>query len=326
MQDRRSVWSSDEVRELAPAFVLAMESIEDLRREGGASAALFGEVAAAAEHRRRGTQQGIYFFAPNGRTLASGNHDSAETVVARMQRALAAYAAMDPKERRGGTPLTVRPDRLEALYPSDGLVLRQTSRYLTPDVEGSRRDRFLDPLANYDFAWFARHEIATWLPADVARGAELELPQLAERLARHNLQGTTRAHGEAYAEADVRCARLRVEVVDRVGQRAVLELRGELRVEDRDASRFVRGSSPVPRQRERGAAVALRGTATFDLESRRFIAFELVAVGTMTGGRVRTKLADVPFAAVWQLADPDDPLERQKPLLLSSYADRLRGR
>jgi len=305
--------------------VLATESLEDLASEGGESQRFFQKVARQAERpamqRRLRTQQGIYLFAADGELLGYGNHMEPQALLTMLQA-----AAGRRSERGEGHALESSPDRLERLFPEQGLVLAQTIRILGESPVRSRRGRFLDPVRNHDFAWFGSHEIPDdWVPNGAEVGQALSLPEaIVRRLARHNFLGTARALGQSYRDEHVEIAELSATVTGLGGAAVEVELRGRIRVAQADASRRVPRRSGVTREPERGVDVRLLGRATWAREDSRFTAFELLAHGDQWGGRTGSRMDQHDLATVFRLADPENPLHRTKPAMVADYAEHLR--
>jgi hypothetical protein len=312
------------VQELMQGFVAAADEVNRLQRGGDAECKLFRGFCEEGHYGGRrlptDTRQGVYAVTSSGRFLASINNNRAEVMAGMLAKALERYATMPRQERlldeAGAAALGKATRRLEAHWPADGLVLRVTSRDLPPPAGDSAppADGWWRQAWNVDFAWFRAEEARDLLPASPEVGAERELPQAADRLARCCLVDNVRGQTLPYRPAEVKEARLRAEVV------AVSEERIELRLT---------GSTLAEATGEwaRGMQTVLRGRAVWDLEKKRFAVFELVARGRRWG-RTQYNSRDNdtgarPIGFVFELCE-DVPANRVAPAHLWDYGWKLR--
>lgn len=254
---------------------------------------------------RGGTRQGIYAVTPAGALLASCNSNDPSRVSRMMKQALEAWASHPPRERfmredPGG--LTVA--RRNAKYPEGGLVLQVISRDLPRE---KKLGGWRDAAWNYDYAWFTADEARQLLAARVARGAAHEVPQaLVARLARFHLLDNVRGQTIPYGPDGVEVAKLATRITRVRRGVAELELKGSSRTED--------GA--------RGVDVQLLGTAAYDLRRKRFVRFELLAIGTRWGAsRYNFRQNDTdraPIGFLLRLAG-DSPQEKVLPEHFHAY-------
>lgn len=180
---------------------------------------------------------------------------------------------------------------------------------------------------NQDFAWFRKDEARQWLPPAPAAGAEHVVPAaLARRLARCHLFDNVRGQTTAYKDEHVRIAELTTRIRGIDGSRLSLDIAGRVRCE-------AQGAWPVagfedrdhPNRQERGVDVRLLGRAEYDLADERFVAFDLVAVGTRWGGTQYNgrdgDLWPAPIGYAFRLAG-DTPADRAPPAVLWEYGWR----
>ena len=269
------------------------------------------------------TRQGLYAVAPSGEFLASVNTRDPRKVAAMMQEALDAWEKMPDAQRwlpEGQERALTRVRRWRDTYPADGLVLAVNLR----DTGGEPRNHWHDHAWGRDFAWFTAPEARAFLPRRPAAGDRHRVPvTLVDRLARFHLLDTVRGQTVPFDDEDVKLAHLLAEVVRIDGDRVHLELAGETWAE-------TRGHWPVAgfedredvREQVRGFRTQLAGTAVFDLETNRFVAFELVGSakrwgGTQFNGR-RGDLEAAPVGVVLRLAEPADG--RTPPAFIGKYS------
>lgn len=229
-----------------------------------------------------------------------------------LRRALEKWNSMSKEERlrkddpRAWADQLQRPERL---YPKDGLVLRVVVRDLPR--EERPRDWRADAW-NQDFAWFRREEGLALVPAALEVGAKGALPDVAaKRFARAHLIDTVRGQSPPYAESAIRKAEFLSEVLAVFEDRVRLRVSGVANIEEEGTwaiSGFQDMNNPQPRKR--GVELKFLGFAEFDRATRRFVAFDVVALGTRWGGTQYNARADdldpAPIGFLLTLADPTD--------------------
>jgi hypothetical protein len=303
---RRSIFSDPEVVELAKRFVPAADEVGFLQRKTskGPEAEWFRGVAEQGHYGGRtvptDTRQGIYAAAPSGVLLASINPNDPRRVAAMLTKALAAWEALPRAKRLPASALAQAPvgrPRWETLYPVDGLALRVTSR----DVgrEPASGDDWRAKAWNLDFAWFRREEALALVPADAKPGARIEVPTaIVRRVVRLYLVDDVRGQTPAFEDRSIERATLSSEVVRTDKDRVEIRLTGGARVVEK-------GSWPVggfrdaraPTAQERGFDGEFLGHATFDRASGRFVAFEMLALGSRWGATQYNGRTDDPGPA-----------------------------
>jgi hypothetical protein len=184
-------------------------------------------------------------------------------------------------------------------YPEDGLVLELFSRDLPEWKTGA--DVHEHPW-NQDHVWFTRSEAATLVPEKPEVGARATADALGKRLAMLHFIDVT--HGLRFGEPpiyepeDELAANIQSTVESVDGPRVKLRLEGTTHARSKRA--------PA----SRGVDTQLLGQATWDREQKRFVDFELVALGTRWG-------------ANW-LGDRNDRADEQGPQPIG-YALSLAG-
>jgi hypothetical protein len=328
---RRSVWSDPEVVKLARKFVAAADEVGHLQRARttGPEAEWFRTVAEQGHYAGRttptDTRQGIYAAAPSGVLLASINHNDPKRVAGMLRKALAAWVSMPRSER---LPPEAAPEdpagrvRWETLHPEKGLVLRVTSRDAGRErVDG---DDWRANAWNLDALWFRAEEAASFVPAEAKVGATADVPAaLVRRIVRLHLTDNVRGQTPPYPDRAVERAALRSEVTAVEGDRVSLRLSGEARV-------VHEGRWPVggfrdmhsPSEQERGFEGRLLGRASYDRKAARFVAFEMVALGSRWGATQYNGRHDdpgpAPMGVVFSLAG-DTPADRVAPSAMWEY-------
>ncbi|MBI5431251.1 MAG: hypothetical protein HZA52_00285 [Planctomycetes bacterium] len=322
---RRSVWADEQVAELAAKFVSAADEVHHLQRGDDVECKLFQKLAEQGHYAGRtepsDTRQGIYACTATGVLLASVNTNEPRRMRRMLERALERWQEL-PLEQRVvadlGEPVL---KRLEARYPTDGLVLHQYSRDL--EREPALRDWRANAW-NQDFVWFTRVEARALAPATLEVGATTPWPsELARRLARCHLVDNVRGQVSAFRRGSVEKAELQSCVTSVADGRATLEFRGVSRATENGAWPVAGFKDRVaPGEQSRGFRAELAGRAVFELASQRFVEFELAAVGTRFGGSQFNgrdgDLEPAPMGVWFELAS-DAPAERVAPALVWEY-------
>jgi hypothetical protein len=317
------------VRAILERFVPAADEVGYLQRVKSPEGELFRKIAEQGHYAGRtqptNTRQGLYAATVDGRLLASINHNDPERVAAMLERAWAAWKALDRKDRvpEGGWDGREGTERLEKHCPVDGLILRVTSR----DLPRARpaADDWRAKAWNLDFAWLRADEAASLVPEGTKVGTAREWPApLADRIVRLHLVDNVRGQTHPAEPADLIRARLTSTVSGADGRLVRLDLEGEGRWEAKGRW-VVEGLGGEPKEHVRGIEARLLGSATWDATTRRFTAFEMVAVGLRWGasrynGR-QDDLAPAPIGFLFELAG-DQPTERVAPASFWSYGWR----
>jgi hypothetical protein len=280
------------------------------------------------------TRQGTYMVTPSGVFLASLNSNDPQAVAAMMRRALDKWKTLPREERVGAELAASRPaelSRAERFYPTDGMALQVHSRDLpregasqasTQEITSWRGQSW-----NNDFAWFTKAEARSFLPANVTAGARQEVPEaLTRRLARLHIVDNVRGQVDSFAEQHVKSAKLEAQVEKVEGDVATLKVSGETHT-SAEGVWSIAGYRDMnrPSPQKRGIEAKLLGRARYDLKKDRFVAFEMVAVGTRWGatqynGR-SNDLAAAPIGFAFTLAG-DRPAERVAPAHFRAYGWR----
>ncbi len=320
MAGRWSVWNDEAILALARRCVPAADEVWRLQRGDDPEARFFQGIADAGHYRQEGqTRQGIYLIAPGGRLLASVNSLEPGVVRETIRVGLEAWDALDNHDRTPTSDLlfTARA-RWEDDYPEGGLVLRATIRDLPTRPDDERVRRY-----NMDHVWVAVEEVRARLPADLEAGDTVTWPGLAERLACFHLVDSALGQTLPYAAEELQRARLTMRVRSTEGGVALLDIEGETAADADGVWRLGENDWKPERPWPRSMAVALLGSARFQLARRRFEAFDLVGVGAWSGrtrfnGRENQEGGRVGF--VFELA-PDTPMERVAPAFVDIYDD-----
>jgi hypothetical protein len=256
---------------LAAEFVVAADACDRMQKEfcQDVDALLFRKFAKQRTLGKgnRGGAQGHYAVAPNGVLLAASSSADPQVLVEMMKQGLAKWETL-PREKRllpkSPDPKAAENWRIkENLYPDDGLVLRVVARDRT-------RERWPD--SNLDYAWFRKDEARAFLPAEPKKDDNHNVPrELVQRLARFHLLDNVHALNYTFFPKEaIERARLTSTVVSVIGDLVTLSLEGETRASLVSPNKI--GYEPT-----------LLGRATFNLKERKFVSFELLAVGIRWG-------------------------------------------
>ena len=191
----------------------------------------------------------------------------------------------------------------EAMIRSDLVEIVEYLRDLgRPDDEKDWRTRAW----NTDQVWFTRTEAASLVPAQREVGAKVDVPaRLVERLARFHLLDSVRGQTPPMPRQAVVEASLQSEVTGVNGDDVLLAFAGKTHTEV--DGRPVEGDAAA--KTGHGVATELRGHARWNTKTGRFVAFELVAIGTRWGATQynerRRDLGPTAIGFAFVLAAPD---------------------
>jgi hypothetical protein len=323
--------------------------VSRLERDSGKVGELFRELARQGHYPTGSTKQGTYLITPSGLLLSSGNSQNAGRTRRLLEESLQQYAALAREKRVLERPLFAKPARKEPphspLYPKDGLVLDVSLRRFfprplrnsPPDPEVIERsglplrlkryaqtkpETYWDVAWNQDHAWFTSAEATRLLPTKLVRGERAEVdPALVRRLARLHLLDTVRALADVYPPESVEEAALSSEITELAGKLVKLRFEGKVRLAQSGLRPFARTSdqtAPVPRKPERSYEAKLLGRAHYDRHLKRFVVFELLALGKKTGGSTFSAFAETTMGVAFTLAGQGIP-DRVEPRYLREY-------
>lgn len=305
--------------------------------------------------RQIGTVQGIYIATPGGELLASGNKQDADYAASLMKQSLRDF---DKGEGSEADPVPVEKSsakKAKATPPESGLVLDVVLRRIYPrklrtapgsaklhiddDVELNGMERMMIQRMqtfgswkseeywhvpwNRDRAWFTKEEAAEFVPENPAVGSSVAIPDdLVGRIARLHCTDTVRAIADLYAEEDLKSASLTSRVVKEEGDIVTLVIEGNFHLEEYDIPLVDRGvdrNAAVPRYDSRSYKPELLGRAKFNRANGEFTKFEMIALGTKTGGSRFSPFEETQLAIAFRLVrDPADAAS-QEPRYLSYY-------
>lgn len=263
------------------------------------------------------TTQGTYLVAPSGILLSSGHsikeHEIGEFLKAGLQK----YQALSKEERLGKAAAQSR-ESPSSSFPEDGLALNVVlHKFYSSKPVGRAAIGMVE--WNRDFAWFKADEAAQFLPPNPTSGKTQQIPErLVRRLGRFHFTDTVRAFADPYPDRSVKEARLTAKVLSIKNGVVRLRYQGTVHSEQKDTPRFGMSRGRLPRRPERSFQAELLGHASYDLKSKRFTRFELVAVGIQQGGGERSSADPVPIGVSLTLVG-DNPVERVEPFHLDLY-------
>lgn len=343
MRGRQACWSDRKLQRLAQRFVPATDEVWRLHNRDDLDCRFFQGFCEEGHYggraRPTSTRQGIYCCTPSGKFLASINTTHAPAMAKMLERALAKWRTIPPDERYLPYDPAARAKeirRAEQRFPEEGLALRVYSRDLPRRGRKPPRD-WRGRAWNVDSLWYLANEARQMIPADPKPDATCVWPApLVQRLACRNLVDNVRGQTNGYRLA--RVARLGTRVVSVDGPVVAVVFRGRT---EAGTTKSWPGESEQPHEAEakdgdasgvqdlqaddpwaRGVRTTLYGEGAFDLETGRFVRFELVAAGTRWG-RTRFNFrqgddAEAPIA--WAVVlDREDPARRVAPAELGRY-------
>jgi hypothetical protein len=290
----RRVWSDPRVAPLMSSFVLAADEVWRLQNDGDPECTFFRRATHGSDDVVTGSMQGIYVFAPSGEVLARRNTNDAAAVAELLDAGLAKWDELPEADRGLADPALVAPGfRWEQSYPEDGLVLRRTARDLPADgdSQGEAGGRF-----NRDAVWFSADEARAFLAELPEVGQRHELPdRVTQRLSCLVLVDNVGGQTVPYHPTEDTGSKLwtTVEGIDRA--LVSLSIHGHTGAVAKgpwlfDADNY--WAPPADRRWPHSISTKVLGSATFDMETQRFVDFELLALGTRAGRTVNQARRD----------------------------------
>lgn len=323
------------MQELASNFIPAADEALFLLTGPGPESHVFRTVWLGGHFGGQGANsQGVYAFTPSGILLASTFMVKPDDVVNVLSRALHSWKQLRPEQRRASRPV---PERTaprypwEGLYPKDGLVLQAFYRDLPRSGPQDEARVYAEPFYrkawNQDFVWFRKDEARSLLPSRIVKGEEQLVPEhLMRRLARIHLLDNVRSISDTFSEKDVQAAQLIARIVQFDGDLVVVRFEGQTRTHSQGEG-FISSEQEISGQKtpqSRGYDAKLLGWGTYSLGQERFVAFDLVAVGTRWGGSVYSAragdLEPNPLGIAFTLAE-DKPAHRVQPFFAPAYLE-----
>lgn len=321
MTARQFVWSDPEVQKLAEQFVAIADDCFRMDHGKDAESRYFQKLMAEVPH---GSTQGTYFLTPGGEVLEWTDQQwgNPKITIDIMRKSLAKWNALSEQERMSeGKTEMVLDSKSSGIgsqehYPKGGLILRCSYRDLPRNGSHPMADR-----RNEDFAWFRKEEARQFLPNVPKVGESHEIPSmLARRLARFHLVDRVRGGIAPFADEDVKQAQIKVTISKVQGGVVSLDLKGETHTSVE--GRWSVNGSQNPTLQKRGCDVQLLGKATYNLRTKEFVTFKMVAVGTRWGGTEynlrQDDLDTAPIGIAFTLAGKGR-LERFQPEHLWAY-------
>jgi hypothetical protein len=314
-----------------PSFVPVADEVYRLQTGTDAECKLFQKFAEQGHYggitQPSNTRQGTYAVTPGGVFLASINSNRPEEVATMLRRALEKWKTLPREERLLAESLPAQNSdlsRAEKFYPKDGLVLQVHSRDLPREKEatGWRGQSW-----NNDFVWFTGAEARQFLPESVVPGAKHDIPEsLVRRIASLHILDNVRGQTQTFAERQVEKAKLTAMVEKVEEDVATLKVEGETRT-NAEGMWSIAGYRDLknPTPQKRGIETKLLGKAKYNLKQERFVAFEMIGLGTRWGGTQyngrRDDLAPAPIGYAFTLTE-GKPAERVAPAHFSAYGWR----
>ena len=279
MQGRRSVWSDERIIKLTAQFAPAADEVWRLQRDDDPECTWFRTAVRGKPDAISGTMQGTYVLTATGKLLARVNSANADHVLKVLHKSLEAWNELPASERKANRDAAPRANhRWEDSYPANGLVLERFAR----DISDNPSDQPIAPI-NRDPVWFSEEEAQGWLP-EARVGASTEVAtHCIERLARTSFVDNVRGQTLPFIQSELRNCAMRSEVLAIRGPHIDIRIQGHIRaVADgpwRGEDNYWKPARDWPRQ----LSTQIFGEATFDRDSGRFTAFELVATGKRQG-------------------------------------------
>ncbi len=281
----RRVWSDPEVVALSQKFVTVADEVWRLQREDEPECRFFRKAVNGNENLSRGSMQGTYVISAGGVLLARRNTANPKAIAELLQSALVKWEQL-PEEDKAlkNSGLVISGERWEQLSPQGGLHLRRTARDLPPTGKATATpaDRF-----NREAVWFSAAEARSILPDSMQPGSKQRLPDLVtKRLSCLVFVDNVRGQTIPYHPSEDAGSELWSEVTRVDGSQISLTLRGTTSAKATGPWRFTEPNDWIPNESRRyphSISTRVLGSAVYDLSSKEFVQFNLLALGQRKG-------------------------------------------
>lgn len=258
------------------------------------------------------TRQGIYTFTAAGDLLEFKNAgQDADATLEQLQRALKKWNALPAAKRKPGGIEVPAHGKLDANYsrtpPEGGLIVKVHGRILDEKNGEYKRGTCDSPAgmkASRDFLWLTAADVKAMSPPAGELGVKYSLPQsVARRIARFHLVDNTLGEPKFWSAAEVRECELHLRAVTQAKDQVEQRLEGTVSLKNEKG--------------DRGYEARMSGTLVFDLKTKTYTAFNVVAVGDHWGDDTVTSSGSrpgkTPYGVAFTLADAKLPSHRVSP-------------
>lgn len=218
------------------------------------------------------SRQGIYVFTADGEYLSSINSLSSDSVLSTLEEGLARWNSLPDTKKTptsGSAIVTMNPKhRFEDQYPRDGLVLTIHSRDL---AKGGTPSSPPMPTWNVDAAWFSKSEKEAMVLPSVIVGDTFEFPKFfVDRICKLHLVDSVKGQTEAFTAKEVSGSRISASVTSIDNGIVAMDISGSTKGARKGKNRL-------------GVETKLIGSAAYDLTTKRFLQFDVIALGERWG-------------------------------------------
>lgn len=262
------------------------------------------------EHRQN--HQGLYAATAEGELLGYCGARTPDQLVAMLQQALEKWRGRRTQLKSVELEdLTERDESLRWEFPEGGLVLHVGISDLPRKVDHRPND-YRRHAHNVDYVWFLKDEMLSIVPRNVKVGMVFPFPdKLTRRLARYHLLDYVHGETDPWPATAVRAADLKLRVTKATAERVDMTLTGEALLCEKGIYEY------DGKVQERGFDAKLLGYLSFDRKAKKFIRFDIVAVGTRWGatthsGRGAADAVPGPMGIAMTIAG-NEPRDRTPP-------------
>lgn len=314
---------ADVIRMASKDFIPVVGDDWYQRRKRDAEGEFFRAVANQGPRKFDGisgpTRQGMYLFTAGGKLLGYRNNSDPNNMRREIRQALEKFKQLPATETKPGAvkvddlPEEKLDDQYHRAPPKDGLILRAEARVLEKNDDGEYVTCTSIPsgvrgiFASRDHVWLKENEWRAMTPTSPAVGQTIDVPdEVVRRLCRFHLLDNTRGEPPMWRRDDVREAKMTMTVTK------VTDARIEMRFD----GRALLATDADPDKAKRGYDAHLRGEVMFDRKSKRFTAFDVIALGDHWGDGQYDRGARpgrTPLGIAFTLVSPDEPANRVPP-------------
>jgi len=279
-----SVWSDPRIIKIAEKLIPTTDEVWRLQRAIDVDAIMFQNMAKDGHYQKEGgTRQGIYVCTPDGVLLSSVNSLNPDFVLDMIKEGLEKWSRLSSFDKNLAYDLSGKVNhRWEHSYPLKGLVMRSTKIDLLDDPPSrtSKNKRW-----NIDYVWFSNEEAQLWIPDNIQIGETYQLPNLIKnRLFRYHFVDNVIGQTLPFALSEIQISDLKTKIIAITDDFIFIDIKGYSKAKAKGSwllgKKWIEWSDI---KLDHGMETTILGSAKYNLRTKSFNNFEMVAIGNRYG-------------------------------------------
>ncbi len=279
-----SVWSDPRIIKISEKLIPTTDEVWRLQRAIDGDAIMFQNMAKDGHYKKEGgTRQGIYVCTSNGILLSSINSLNPDFVLDMIKDGLEKWSRLPSFDKKLSYDLSGKVNhRWEHSYPSKGLVLKSSKIDLLddPPLRTSENKRW-----NIDYVWFSKKEAQLWIPDNIQIGQTYQLPNLIKnRLFQYHFLDNVIGQTLPFAISEIQTSDLKTKIIDFTDDFIFIEIEGYSKAKAK--GNWLLGEDWIEWsdiRLDHGIETTILGSAKYNLRTKSFYNFEMVAIGNRYG-------------------------------------------